>query len=81
MRLRFAAEFGLAPDDVGRVKLRTWHRWLEWQMAQHTREAYAMMHAYRDKNGNENWAEWANKNPELKKRLAWARDTDTDNDG
>lgn len=76
MRLRFAAEFGLAPQDVGKTPFIWWQRWLAWEQAKGTQEAYQHRHNYRDKHGAENWAEWQTKYSELYRRLKWALDPD-----
>ena len=38
-RFRFAEQFGVNPDAVGRVSLRTWHRWQAWETARAYRAA------------------------------------------
>ena len=44
-RLRFAEQFHLAPDAVGRTTLRSWHRWLALETAQAARAAWDRVEA------------------------------------
>lgn len=66
----------MSPQDVGGVKLVWWHRWLEWVQAQAVQDAYISQRNYRDKDGRENWAEWAKQHPKLSSRLRWALDNE-----
>lgn len=66
LRLQFAEQFHVHPDDVGpRTKVRTWDRWLEWQHARVIRSAFD----HRDKNSAGNWGEWATNYPDLNKLI------------
>lgn len=80
LRFEFASEFQIHPDRVGRTKGTTYERWKLRAQVVEARKAYKHRDSYRDKDGNKNWAEWANKFPNLKSQMLWALD-DTDEYG